>query len=68
MQDAEKIVKELRDIPMDWIQLLTRFGVNFVAIFVLVRLIYYPTHKNKDFLFTLHLQFHHILFDEHHPY
>lgn len=52
MQDADKLIKELRDIPMDSMELLTRFGVNFLAIFILVRLIYYPTHKNKDFLFT----------------
>lgn len=52
MQDAEKVLKELKDIPMDSIELITRFGINFVALFILVRLIYYPTHKNKDFLFT----------------
>jgi hypothetical protein len=52
MQDAEKIIKELKDVPMDTIELVTRFGINFVALFILVRLIYYPTHKNKDFLFT----------------
>ena len=37
---------------MDYMELLMRFGVNIVAVFILVRLIYYPTHKNKDFLFT----------------
>jgi hypothetical protein len=52
MQDAEKVVKEMKDIPMDTIELITRFGINFVALFILVRIIYYPTHKNKDFLFT----------------
>ncbi len=52
MQDADKILKELKDIPMDYTELLMRFGINIVAIFILVRLIYYPTHKNKDFLFT----------------
>ena len=31
---------------------MTRFGINFISLFILVRLIYYPTHKNKDFLFT----------------
>jgi hypothetical protein len=36
----------------DYIELLSRFGVNILAIFILIRLIYYPTHKNKDFLFT----------------
>ncbi|MBK8144703.1 MAG: DUF4956 domain-containing protein [Bacteroidetes bacterium] len=33
-------------------ELLIRFGINMLAIFILIRLIYYPTHKNKDFLFT----------------
>lgn len=37
---------------MDYIELLSRFGINMLAIFILVRLIYYPTHKNKDFLFS----------------
>ncbi|MBK8684885.1 MAG: DUF4956 domain-containing protein [Bacteroidetes bacterium] len=37
---------------MDYIELISRFGINLVAIFILVRLIYYPTHKNKDFLFS----------------
>lgn len=37
---------------MDYIVLISRFGINLVAIFILVRLIYYPTHKNKDFLFS----------------
>src|SRR5687768_10556685 len=31
---------------------LLRFGINLVMIYVLIRLIYYPRHKNKDFLFT----------------
>lgn len=39
-------------VGTDYIELLTRFGINFLAIFILIRLIYYPTHKNKDFLFT----------------
>jgi hypothetical protein len=32
-----------------------RFGLNFLVIFVLVRLIYYPIRKNRDFLFTFFL-------------
>lgn len=32
-----------------------RFLMNFIAIFIIVRLIYYPAHKNKDFLFTFFL-------------
>lgn len=33
-------------------ELLIRFAINMVAIVVLVRFIYYPRHRNKDFLFT----------------
>ncbi|HNB80890.1 MAG TPA: DUF4956 domain-containing protein [Chitinophagaceae bacterium] len=29
-----------------------RFGINILAAFILIGLIYYPRHKNKDFLFT----------------
>jgi hypothetical protein len=36
-------------------ELLIRFLINLVAIFLLVRVIYYPRHKNKDFLFTFFL-------------
>lgn len=35
--------------------LLIRLAINIAASFVLVRLIYYNTHKNKDFLFTFAL-------------
>ena len=36
-------------------ELCMRFGVNLLFIFLLVRVIYYPRHKNKDFLFTFFL-------------
>lgn len=39
----------------DLLEMLQRLALNFVAIFVLIRLIYYPLHKNKDFLFTFFL-------------
>ena len=39
-------------VGVDYMELITRFGLNFVAVFILIRLIYYPAHKNKDFLFT----------------
>lgn len=35
--------------------LLIRLVINLLSSFVLVRLIYYNTHKNKDFLFTFAL-------------
>ncbi len=36
-------------------EFIARFVINFAAIFTIVRLIYYPIHKNKDFLFTFFL-------------
>lgn len=32
-----------------------RFGLNLIIIFVLVRLLYYPMRRNRDFLFTFFL-------------
>lgn len=32
-----------------------RYGFNLLVMFIIVRLIYYPRHKNKDFLFTFFL-------------
>ncbi len=53
----------LLDIPMmlkdykifestDFFDLVLRFSFNFLVTFIIVRLIYYPLHKNKDYLFT----------------
>lgn len=39
----------------DMTEFMIRFFLNFVAIFTIVRLIYYPKHRNKDFLFTFFL-------------
>lgn len=36
-------------------ELIIRLLINLIAIFTLVRVIYYPRHKNKDFLFTFFL-------------
>lgn len=38
-----------------YLEFLVRYGINLLMIFVIVRLIYYPRHKNKDFLFTFFL-------------
>jgi hypothetical protein len=32
-----------------------RFGINLLVIFILVRLLYYPMRRNRDFLFTFFL-------------
>ncbi|MGI9191876.1 MAG: DUF4956 domain-containing protein [Chitinophagaceae bacterium] len=39
----------------DYTELITRFGINLLAVIILVRFIYYTTHKNKEFLFTFFL-------------
>jgi hypothetical protein len=37
------------------IDLLLRFAFNFLVAYIIIRWIYYPTHKNKDYLFTYFL-------------
>lgn len=39
----------------DMWELLFKFGLNVVVLFVLIRLIYYPIHRKKDYLFTYFL-------------
>ena len=39
----------------DMWELLFKFGMNTVVLFVLIRLIYYPIHRKKDYLFTYFL-------------
>lgn len=39
----------------DYTEMVSRFGINLLAIVILVRFIYYTTHKNKEFLFTFFL-------------
>jgi len=39
----------------NFLEFAIRFGLNFLVIFILVRLIYYPIRKNRDFLFTFFL-------------
>ncbi len=34
---------------------ILRYSINFIVIVTLVRFIYYPRHKNKDFMFTFML-------------
>lgn len=39
----------------DFFEMIIRFLINFSVVFVLVRMIYYPTHKRKDYLVTFFL-------------
>jgi hypothetical protein len=36
-------------------ELLFKFGLNAMVLFVLIRVIYYPIHRKKDYLFTYFL-------------
>jgi hypothetical protein len=36
-------------------ELLFKFGLNVVVLFMLIRVIYYPIHRKKDYLFTYFL-------------
>ncbi len=39
----------------DFMELLIRFFLDFVIAFIIIRVIYYPIHKRKDYLFTYFL-------------
>lgn len=39
----------------DMWELLFKFGVNALVLFLLIRVIYYPIHRKKDYLFTYFL-------------
>lgn len=42
-------------IHQDFGEMLFKFGVDLLVLFVLIRLIYYPIHRKKDYLFTYFL-------------
>ena len=42
-------------IHADMWELLFKFGINTTVLFILIRLIYYPIHRKKDYLFTYFL-------------
>ncbi len=39
----------------DFLELLFKFALNLLVVYVLIRRIYYPIHRKKDFLFTYFL-------------
>ena len=39
----------------DMWELLFKFGIDVTVLFILIRLIYYPIHRKKDYLFTYFL-------------
>jgi Zn-dependent protease with chaperone function len=46
---------ELTGGDMPGVELVVRFLINFISVTALVRFIYYPLHKQKDYLFTFFL-------------
>ena len=42
-------------IHADMWELLFKFGLDLLVLFVLIRVIYYPIHRKKDYLFTYFL-------------
>jgi hypothetical protein len=54
MESIDNLV-DSNTIGFSLLELIIRFSLNILAIFILVRVIYYPRHKNKDFLFTFFL-------------
>jgi hypothetical protein len=52
--ESSELVNEIA-ATHGWIEFITRFGINFFVIFVLIRILYYPMSKNRDFLFTFFL-------------
>ena len=56
--EADDDAKEIPFLNQDWfdyadfMKLLVRFLLNIVVVLILVRYIYYPSAKRKDFLFT----------------
>ncbi|UCH15305.1 MAG: DUF4956 domain-containing protein [Bacteroidales bacterium] len=42
---------QIIDIP-DFLELILRFGFNLLVVMILVRVLYYPIAKRKDYLFT----------------
>lgn len=52
---VDNMIKASGPSAFEYWEVIMRFGINILAIFILVRLIYYSTHKNKDFLFTFFL-------------
>jgi hypothetical protein len=47
----EEVVTNAKDV-LNLMDFGTRGAINIVALVLLVSLIYYPKHKNKDFIFT----------------
>ncbi len=39
----------------DFFEMIIRFFIDFIVAFVVIRLLYYPIHKRKDYLFTYFL-------------
>ncbi|MCW5908471.1 MAG: DUF4956 domain-containing protein [Chitinophagales bacterium] len=53
---SDEAVKQFAFFGIEGIgEFLLRYGINLLVTFILVRIIYYPRHRNKDFVFTFFL-------------
>lgn len=55
LEAAPDTAEILTNNTHNFLEFAIRFGLNFLVIFILIRLIYYPIRKNRDFLFTFFL-------------
>jgi hypothetical protein len=55
LETNDSVTEVLAGSTHNFLEFAIRFGLNFLVIFILVRLIYYPIRKNRDFLFTFFL-------------
>jgi hypothetical protein len=59
IEKSKNVILELQKTPLidyaDFTLFLLRFVFNFLVAFILVRVIYYPVNKKKDYLFTFFL-------------
>lgn len=55
LETNDSLTEVLAGSTHNFLEFAIRFGLNFLVIFILVRLIYYPIRKNRDFLFTFFL-------------
>ena len=55
LETIDSVTEVLAGSTHNFLEFAIRFGLNFLVIFILVRLIYYPIRKNRDFLFTFFL-------------
>ena len=54
-KDQPKTWLDLQAFDQDFWKLVFRFALNFSVLFIIVRMLYYPIAKRKDYLFSYFL-------------